>query len=153
MGIGAKIGEVARKKKISLKELSRRVDLPYTTVYHMVSRDSKVDFETACKIAYALEVDPNWLMYGYTLDNKDEAFLRKLMHEPISPRDLYLETHPDDEPAPIKRKGALLDADRLTEGLNEENLQKLYEYAKLLKLGQDAQTVPSVPADKDPEKK
>ena len=51
MGIGARIGELAKSKKISLKELSRRIDIPYTTLYHMVSRDSKVDLNTASKIA------------------------------------------------------------------------------------------------------
>lgn len=57
MGIGARIGEIAKEKKIPLKELSRRVDVPYTTLYHMVSRDSKVDFDTACKVASALGVE------------------------------------------------------------------------------------------------
>lgn len=56
MGIGERIGQIAKMKKISLKELSRQIDMPYTTLYHMVSRDSKVDFDTACKVANALGV-------------------------------------------------------------------------------------------------
>ena len=55
MGIGERIGQIAKMKKISLKELSRQIDIPYTTLYHMVSRDSKVDFDTACKVANALD--------------------------------------------------------------------------------------------------
>ena len=62
MGIGARIGELAKSKKISLKELSRRIDIPYTTLYHMVSRDSKVDLNTASKIADVLSIDINWLL-------------------------------------------------------------------------------------------
>ena len=50
-----------------------------------------------------------------------------------------------DDPAPVptqedpeqKEKAPQSDVDRLTEGLNKESLQKLYEYAKLLKLGQE----------------
>lgn len=55
---------------------------------------------------------------------------------------LYGET---DDPAPVptyedpvqKEKAPQSDVDRLTEGLNKESLQKLHEYAKLLKLGQE----------------
>lgn len=51
-----------------------------------------------------------------------------------------------DDPAPVtstpvpaeqKENAPQSAADRLTEGLNEESIKKLYEYAKLLKLGQE----------------
>ena len=63
MGVATKIGEIAKKRKIPLKELSRRADIPYTTLYNAVKRDSKIDIETARKIAAALgisvlELDP-----------------------------------------------------------------------------------------------
>ena len=54
MGAAAIIGEIAKERDISLKELSRRVDIPYTTLYNAVKRDSKMDFETVQKIADAL---------------------------------------------------------------------------------------------------
>ena len=57
MGVAAKIGEIAKEKGITLKELSRRADIPYTTLYNAVKRDSKVDFDVACKIAAALGVE------------------------------------------------------------------------------------------------
>lgn len=57
MGVAVKIGEVAKERNISLKELSRRADIPYTTLYHAVKRDSKMDFETVQKIADALNAD------------------------------------------------------------------------------------------------
>ena len=56
MGAAAIIGEIAKEIDISLKELSRRVDIPYTTLYNAVKRDSKMDFETVQKIADALGV-------------------------------------------------------------------------------------------------
>ena len=56
MGIGAKIGEVAKEKGISIKELSRKINIPYTTLYHAVKRDSKIEYEIAVKVAGALGV-------------------------------------------------------------------------------------------------
>lgn len=43
----------------------------------------------------------------------------------------------DPRPAEQKEKAPQPDEKRLTEGLNDENIKKLYEYAKLLKLGQE----------------
>lgn len=64
MGVAIKIGEIAKERGITLKELSRRADIPYTTLYNAVKRDSKIDMETARKIAAALgtsvlELDPD----------------------------------------------------------------------------------------------
>ena len=56
MGVATKIGEIAKKRKIPLKELSRRADIPYTTLYNAVKRDSKIDIETARKIRKYSEV-------------------------------------------------------------------------------------------------
>lgn len=56
MGVATKIGELAKKRGVSLKELSREIDIPYTTLYHAVKRDSKMEFETVKKIAAALGV-------------------------------------------------------------------------------------------------
>ena len=154
MGIGARIGELAKSKKISLKELSRRIDIPYTTLYHMVSRDSKVDLDTASKIADVLSIDINWLLNGYTLEEHNEEFIQRLQGKgDVSARDLYLKKHSDDEPAPAKEKAPQSDVDRLMEGLNAESIRKLREYAELLLLGQDAQTAPTVPDDKEPAEK
>lgn len=56
MGVAAKIGEVAKERGITLKELSRQVDVPYTTLYNAVKRDSKMDFETVLEIAGVLGI-------------------------------------------------------------------------------------------------
>ena len=54
----------------------------------------------------------------------------------------YLTGQTDDpHPAEQKEKAPRPDEARLTEGLNDENIKKLYEYAKLLKLGQEQRKV------------
>lgn len=73
MGIGARIGEVAKNKGISIKELSRKINIPYTTLYHAVKRDSKIEYEIAVKVAGALGVAVEELYIGdvYTHGYKD----------------------------------------------------------------------------------
>lgn len=56
MGVAANIGTVAKEKKVSLKELSALVDVPYTTLYHAVKRDSKMELGTVQKVADALHI-------------------------------------------------------------------------------------------------
>ena len=70
MGVAMKIGEKAREKDISLKELSRQVNIPYTTLYNAVKRDSKMDFRTVQRIAVALGM--RW--YELYLDSSDKEF-------------------------------------------------------------------------------
>jgi len=67
LGIGANVQKIAQKENISLKELSRRAQIPYTTVYNMVKRDSdRVSPENVQKLADALGVTPGYLLYGDT---------------------------------------------------------------------------------------
>ena len=57
MGIGANVQKIAQERKISLKELSRRAGIPYTTIYNMVKRDSsRVSPENLQKLADTLGV-------------------------------------------------------------------------------------------------
>ena len=52
LGIGANVQKIAQERKISLKELSRRAGIPYTTIYNMVKRDSsRVSPENLQKLA------------------------------------------------------------------------------------------------------
>lgn len=68
IGIGKQIGEIAKLKGISLKELSRMAAVPYTSVYSIVSRDSdRMDGKTLLKIVHALGIDI------YSLVDFDEA--------------------------------------------------------------------------------
>lgn len=77
MGSAAIIGEIAKERDISLKELSRRVDIPYTTLYNAVKRDSKMDFETVQKIAQALHIDVG-ILYGVAENKCDPQHLERL---------------------------------------------------------------------------
>ena len=55
ISIGERIAELAAAQRINLKELSRRADVPYTTLYAIVSRKSnRVQKTTLHKIANAL---------------------------------------------------------------------------------------------------
>lgn len=55
MGVGAKIKEYAKKQGISLRQLSIQADVPYSTLYSAVQRDSNsMNIEILKKIAYAL---------------------------------------------------------------------------------------------------
>ena len=82
MGVATRIGEIAKENGISLKELSRQVDIPYTTLYHAVKRDSKMEFETVQKIAAALNIPWYELYTGKIADDTSLDIL--LRREKIS---------------------------------------------------------------------
>lgn len=57
MAIGKRIQEIAKEQGLSLKELATRAEVPYTTLYSMVKRDSnKTDYDTLHRLAHALNV-------------------------------------------------------------------------------------------------
>lgn len=152
--IYARIDKILSDKQISRRKLAQKIGMPPSTLQSAFEKGSNLSFERLTQIADALEIDVNWLLNGFTREEHDEAFIQRLQGKgDVSARDLYLAKHPDDEPAPAKEKAPRSDVDRLTEGLNDESIRKLREYAELLKLGQDAQTAPTVPDDKDPAEK
>lgn len=58
MGIGKMIGNLANAQGVSLKELSRKAGIPYTTLYSIVKRDSeKIKADALEKIAAELGQD------------------------------------------------------------------------------------------------
>lgn len=68
MGIGKRIGDLCAKRGINLRKLAINADVPYTTLYSAVKRDSDgMDTETLKKIADALGVGPAAL-YGWQID-------------------------------------------------------------------------------------
>lgn len=80
MGIGANIKNVAQKQGISLKELSRRAGIPYTTIYNMVKRDSnRVSPQNIQKIADALSVGAGELYGLRLLDKTTNSKLKSLI--------------------------------------------------------------------------
>lgn len=145
----------ARKEKgLTQVDLAEKAGIAVNSVRLYESGKVTPKFDAMRKLANALEIDINWLLNGFTLEEHDEAFIQRLQGKgDVSARDLYLTKHPDDEPAPAKEKAPQSDVDRLMEGLNAESIRKLREYAELLLLGQDAQTAPTVPDGKDPAEK
>lgn len=68
MGIGKRIGDLCAERGINLRKLAINADVPYTTLYSAVKRDSDgMDTETLKKIADALGVVPAAL-YGWQID-------------------------------------------------------------------------------------
>lgn len=146
---------VSRKEKgLTQIDLAEKAGIAVNSVRLYESGKVTPKLDAMRKLADALEIDINWLLNGFTLKEHDEEFIQRLQGKgDVSARDLYLKKHPDDEPAPAKEKAPQSDVDRLMEGLNAESIRKLREYAELLLLGQDAQTAPTVPDDKEPAEK
>ena len=146
---------VSRKEKgLTQVDLAEKAGIAVNSVRLYESGKVTPKLDAMRKLAEALEIDINWLLNGFTLKEHDEEFIQRLQGKgDVSARDLYLKKHPDDEPSPAKEKAPQSDVDRLMEGLNAESIRKLREYAELLLLGQDAQTAPTVPDDKEPAEK
>lgn len=66
MGIGKIIGEECERQGLSLRQLSIKADVPYSTLYSAVKRDSNgIDATTLKKIAMALNL---YSLYTYTVN-------------------------------------------------------------------------------------
>lgn len=66
MGIGKIIGEECERQGLSLRQLSIKADVPYSTLYSAVKRDSNgIDATTLKKIAKALNL---YSLYIYTVN-------------------------------------------------------------------------------------
>ena len=57
MGIGSKISKLMENKNINANELANKINVPPTTIYSMIKRDSKkADIEVLIRIAKELGV-------------------------------------------------------------------------------------------------
>lgn len=76
MGVGKRIHEKAVEKGIKIRRLADTAGVPYSTLYSICKRDSdRISQEIALKVASALNVDVNWILYGYTLEERDNSYL------------------------------------------------------------------------------
>ena len=57
MGAATNIGNIAQQRGLSLKELSRSLGIPYTTLYNAVKRDSKMETSVVLRAAEILGTD------------------------------------------------------------------------------------------------
>ena len=62
MGAAANIGKIAQWRGLSLKELSRSLGIPYTTLYNAVKRDSKMETSVVLRAAEILGIDYHELL-------------------------------------------------------------------------------------------
>ena len=141
---------VARKQaRMTQIELAEKAGIAVNSVRLYEAGKIVPKLDTIEKIAGALSVDVNWLLNGFTLKEHDEAFIRRLQHkEPLSERELYLLKHPDDKPAPARP-----DVAQMIDGLSEENVKQLMDYADFLKSRQTPQGTPGGLDDKEPAEK
>lgn len=92
MSVCQNIKTVAEVKRIPIKELSRRVDIPYTTLYNMLNRDSdRFDLNLLEKIAQSLDVSVG------TLIDPLEPSEEQIAHDYYPLHNKYLARHPSDD--------------------------------------------------------
>jgi transcriptional regulator with XRE-family HTH domain len=95
MRVGQNIKTIAEAKRISIKELSRMVGIPYTTLYNMVNRNTdRFDLGLLEDIAHSLDVPIGALLESGELSLAE--ILGIILHpatEP-SPRTAHPNTNP-----------------------------------------------------------
>lgn len=92
MSVCQNIKTVAEVKRIPIKELSRKVGIPYTTLYNMLNRDSdRFDLNLLEKIAQSLDVSVG------TLIDPLEPSAEQIAHDYYPLHNKYLARHPSDD--------------------------------------------------------
>ena len=73
MGIGKRIGEECARHGLTIRQLSLKANIPYSTLYSAIKRDSDgMDFETVKKLAAVLGM--SW--YELYPGNKDSEEIK-----------------------------------------------------------------------------
>ena len=73
MGIGKRIGEECARHGLTIRQLSLKANIPYSTLYSAIKRDSDgMDFETVKKLAAVLVM--SW--YELYPGNKDREEIK-----------------------------------------------------------------------------
>lgn len=122
--------KIAQERKISLKELSRRAGIPYTTIYNMVKRDSsRVSPENVQKLANALGVSVGEI---YGLDSVN-AILK--IADPDLIEDIHSIAKCASERIDIKKQLEELKTafSRLNNDGREEAIKRIWELTRLSK--------------------
>lgn len=120
--------KIAQERKISLKELSRRAGIPYTTIYNMVKRDSsRVSPENLQKLADALGVGIGKL---YGLCSLDEVLKAA---DPDVKEDLYKVAGAATQNIDIQSQREELESafDKLNNVGREEAVKRIQELTRL----------------------
>lgn len=97
---GERLKKARKEKGLTQADLAQKMQVSINSIRLYEAGTRSPSMATLNKMAAALNVDVNWLFQGYTLEQHDEAFFRRVRHEPpLSERELYLLKHPNDEPA------------------------------------------------------
>ncbi len=83
MGVGIRLKRILREKKMTIKELAEKADVPVHTLYSITRRDSeKVDPVILEKLASALDIAPSDLKRDSPYNKEDwlESINRKLSY-------------------------------------------------------------------------
>ncbi|MCE5222076.1 MAG: helix-turn-helix domain-containing protein [Clostridium sp.] len=70
--IGERIRDARLKKSLRQKDLANILNVAEVTVKKYEDKSRKLHIDTVTKIANALEVSPNWLMFGLTNEQKNK---------------------------------------------------------------------------------
>ena len=73
MTVGNRIKKARKDAGLTQKELGERLGLSFQAVAQWENDLRKPKMETVQRIADALEIDVNWLLNGYTLEDRDQA--------------------------------------------------------------------------------
>jgi len=87
-GIGVRINQVLKDKKISLRELARRVGVGHSTLGGQIRNPSVFNPAELRAIAHALEVDYDWLLYGVASRVDENPTIREAL-EPATTAQTY----------------------------------------------------------------
>lgn len=102
MTIGKRIRQARKQAGLSQKQLGERLNLSASMIGQWENDLRKPKFETAQRIATALNVDVNWLRNGQTLEQRDQAmkdYVDKRFY-----RELSFNATPDPEWAELESK-------------------------------------------------
>lgn len=155
MTIGERIYYCRTENHMTQKQLAEKCGMADSAIRKYESGKITPKFETAKKLAAALDIDVNWLLSGSTLEEHNEAFINRISGKGnTSARDLYLQKHPNDEPAKTPKRN--LDLQKLAEELDSDGLKMLETYAEFLINRQKSNTLQNAPGgadDKEPTEK
>ena len=109
MSVCQNIKAVAEAREINIKELSRRVDIPYTTLYNMLNRDSdRFDLNLLENIARSLNVSVETLMSSTVPSIEQIKYdyypsYNNSTHCPSDDESTNLRNNEDDKPCKAER--------------------------------------------------
>lgn len=137
MSVCQNIKAVAEAREINIKELSRRVDIPYTTLYNMLNRDSdRFDLNLLENIARSLNVSVETLMSSTVPSIEQIKYdyypsYNNSTHCPSDDESTNLRNNEDDKPCKVER------TDRFPFKPADKRYRALCDFDTLNSLGQE----------------